>query len=59
MAQTTVGTAMPRLIIALLLLSACVDPRLNAGISLGSNGVSVTPSISGGVPGGGTITFSP
>ena len=50
---------MPRLIIALLLLSACVDPRLNAGISLGSNGVSVTPSISGGVPGGGTITFSP
>ena len=50
---------MPRLLIALLLLSACVDPRLNAGISLGSNGLSVTPAISGGLPGGGTISYSP
>ena len=50
---------MPRLILALLLLSACVDPRLNAGISLGSNGLSVAPSISGGLRGGGTISYSP
>ncbi len=50
---------MMRAVIALLLLSACVDPRLNAGISLGSNGVSVTPSISGGIPGGGRISYSP
>ncbi len=50
---------MPSMIIALLLLSACVDPRLNAGISLGGNGVSVSPSISGGLPGGGTISYSP
>jgi hypothetical protein len=50
---------MPRVLIALLLLIACVDPRLNAGISLGGNGISVTPSISGGIPGGGTISYSP
>lgn len=33
----------------LLLLPACEDPRLNAGISIGSGGVSVTPSVSGRV----------
>ena len=41
------------------LLSACVDPRLNAGISIGEHGATVTPSISGGVPGGGRLTYTP
>lgn len=50
---------MPRLLLALLLLSACVNPQLNAGISIGAGGVSVAPSISGGVPGGGQITYTP
>lgn len=44
--------------LAILLLAGCVDPRLNAGLTLGSNGLSVTPSISAGVPGGGTVTIS-
>ena len=29
-----------------LLLAACTDPRVNAGVSLGADGVSVTPSVS-------------
>ena len=33
----------------LLLLPACEDPTLNAGISIGTGGVSVTPSVSGRV----------
>lgn len=41
------------------LLSACVDPRVNAGISIGQNGTTVTPSISGGIPGGGRLTYTP
>ena len=45
--------------LAILTLTACVDPRLGAGISIGSNGVLVSPVISGGVPGGGTISYSP
>ncbi len=40
-------------------LTACVDPRLGAGISIGSNSVSIAPVISGGVPGGGTISYTP
>ena len=47
------------LCLSLLTLTACIDPRLNAGLSIGSNGLSVTPSISGGVPGGGTIRYTP
>ncbi len=46
-------------LIALLFLSACVDPRLNAGVSLGAGGASVTPSISGGLPGGGRLSYTP
>lgn len=49
----------PVSVLALLMLSACVDPRLNAGISIGANGAYVTPSISGGLPGGGQISYSP
>ncbi|MBK8440625.1 MAG: hypothetical protein IPL38_14385 [Rhodobacter sp.] len=46
-------------LIALLLLAACVDPQLQAGISIGPNGTSVYPAISTGIEGGGTITYSP
>ena len=45
--------------LALLMLSACVDPRLNAGISVGAGGAYITPSISGGLPGGGQISYTP
>ena len=48
-----------RFLLAALLLTACVDPRLNAGISIGEHGATVTPSISGGVPGGGRLTYTP
>jgi hypothetical protein len=47
------------LILGLVLLAACVDPRLNAGISVGPHGAAVYPSISTGIEGGGTITYSP
>ena len=41
---------MRKLALALvLLLPACEDPTLNAGISIGTGGVSVTPSVSGRV----------
>ena len=43
---------------AAFLLSACADPRLNAGISIGAGGVSVTPSVSGRVGGLG-VSISP
>ncbi len=46
-------------LMALLLLAACVDPQLQAGISIGPNGTSVYPAISTGIEGGGTITYSP
>ncbi len=50
---------MSRLVIFLILsLSGCIDPRLNAGISVGAGGVSVTPSVSGRVGGVG-LTISP
>lgn len=39
------------LVAAVLVLGACEDPRLNAGISLGAGGVSVYPSISGRIGG--------
>jgi hypothetical protein len=52
---------MKRLSLFLLLavLAACTDPTLNAGITLGPGGVSVRPSISTGIEGGGTITYTP
>lgn len=39
------------LLISCLLLAACTDPRLNAGLSIGPGGVTVTPSVSGRVGG--------
>lgn len=43
----------------LLMLPGCVtDPRLNAGVSLGQNGVSVYPSVSGRVAGA-RVSVSP
>ncbi len=45
--------------VTVLTLTACVDPRLNAGISIGANGASITPSISGGIPGAGRLTYEP
>ena len=45
-------------LLLLLFLSGCVDPRLNAGISIGAGGVSVTPSVSGRVGGVG-VSISP
>lgn len=32
-----------------LMLAACSDPRLNAGVSIGPEGVSIYPSLSGRV----------
>ena len=45
-------------IILLLALPACEDPQLNVGASIGSGGVSVTPSISGRAGGVG-VAVSP
>jgi hypothetical protein len=52
---------MPRLLAALTLifLAACTDPRLNAGLSIGADGVSISPSVSAGLEGGGTLSYSP
>jgi hypothetical protein len=47
------------LMLAGLSLSACVtDPRLNAGLSLGTNGVSMQPSVQANV-GGGLLQYTP
>lgn len=35
----------------LLALAACTDPALNANVSIGPGGVSVSPSVSGSVGG--------
>jgi hypothetical protein len=49
----------PALVLSLLLLAGCVsDPRLNAGISLGTGGLSVYPSVSGRV-GPARVAISP
>ncbi|MCB6179431.1 hypothetical protein LHP98_15015 [Rhodobacter sp. Har01] len=42
-----------------LALAACVGPQLNAGLSIGPNGARVYPSVSAGLEGGGTISYSP
>ena len=39
------------LILTVALLAACENPQLNAGISLGANGLTVRPSVSGNVGG--------
>jgi len=50
----------PLLLLITLLLAACTDPRLNAGLSLGADGLRVSPSISAGLgAGGGRIAYSP
>ena len=46
-------------VLAAALLAACTGPTLNAGLSIGPGGVSVSPSVSGGLEGGGTMTYSP
>lgn len=46
------------LILMAVLVAGCSDPRLNAGLSLGSDGLSVRPSVSAGL-GGGRISYSP
>lgn len=47
-------THLPRftLVLACLAtLTACVEPRLGLGVSVGANGVNVAPRISTGIPG--------
>ncbi|MCZ8153112.1 MAG: hypothetical protein O9292_12105 [Rhodobacteraceae bacterium] len=39
-------------------LCACTSPRLNAGLSLGADGLTVSPSVSAGLAGG-RISYSP
>lgn len=42
-----------------LLLAACTDPHLGAGIGIGPHGATIRPVISGAIPGGGRISYSP
>ena len=44
---------------AAFLLAACSDTRLGAGIGIGPNGATIRPVISGAIPGGGRISYSP
>ncbi len=39
------------MVVALLLLAACTSPSLTAGITLGPNGIGVTPVVSTNVGG--------
>ena len=48
----------PVMLVALIALGACTSPRLNAGLSLGADGLRVTPSVSAGLAGG-RISYSP
>lgn len=41
-----------------LMLAACTDPHVNAGVSIGSDGVAVYPYVSGRVGGVG-VAISP
>lgn len=45
--------------VVLACVVGCTDPRLNAGLSLGPDGLSVSPSVSAGLGGGGRIAYSP
>jgi len=51
-------TRLCTLLLTAALLAACTDPRLNAGLSLGGDGLRVSPSISAGL-GGGRIAYAP
>ena len=42
---------------ALLVLAACQSPRLNTNLSLGPEGLSVNPALSGKI-GGATVTIA-
>ena len=46
------------LLVAVATLAACSDPRLNAGLSLGGDGLTVRPSASAGL-GGLRVAVSP
>ena len=46
------------LILSLLLAGCVTDPRLNAGLSVGTDGVRMAPSVQAGV-GGGLLQFTP
>ena len=48
----------PLLLIGLMALAACTDPTLSADMAFGTNGVSVSPTLSG-VVGGATLTLQP
>jgi len=48
----------PALIALCLCLAACSAPRLNTGLSLGPDGLTVSPSVSAGL-GGGRVSYSP
>lgn len=48
----------PVFLIALFALSACVDPMLSAEMAFGTNGVTVSPTLSGTV-GGATVSVQP
>jgi hypothetical protein len=47
----SIGMRLRAAAVALLALAGCDDPTLSAGITLGANGVSVTPRVSGTVGG--------
>lgn len=48
----------PLAVLCLATLCACTSPRLNAGLSLGAEGLTVSPSVSAGLAGG-RITYAP
>jgi hypothetical protein len=48
----------PCLLIVFLPLAACTNPRLTAGIAIGTGGVAVYPTLSGEV-GGATVSIQP
>jgi hypothetical protein len=45
-------------LLLLLVLAACADPRLSTNLSLGTDGLSVNPTLSGKV-GGATVSIDP
>ena len=46
------------LVFSLSLVGCVTDPRLNAGLSVGTNGVTVQPSVQANV-GGGLLQYTP
>jgi type 1 fimbria pilin len=46
------------ILLALVALSACTDPMLSAEMAIGTNGVSVNPTLSGQV-GDATVSIQP